>query len=140
MYAVVRVRGSVNVNRETKDTLRMLRLTRINHCVVIPKTPDFEGMLQKARSYITWGEISKDTLEKLVAKRGRLPGDVKLPEKEAKEIAGKVAKGMVKQAGLKPVFRLSPPSKGYRSIRLDFPRGDLGNRGERINDLLKRMI
>jgi large subunit ribosomal protein L30 len=141
MYAVIRVRGSVNVSREVRDTLKMLRLTRVNHCVLIPKRPDSDGMLQKARSYITWGEISQDTLEKLVAKRGRLSGDRRVTEREAKEMARKILKdGSVKDTGLKPVFRLSPPSKGYRSVRLGFPRGDLGNRGEGINRLLKRMI
>ena len=141
MYAVIRIRGSVNVSREVKDTLKMLRLTRVNHCVVIPKKPDYDGMLQKARSRITWGEVSQDILERLVTKRGRLPGDRRVPEKEAKEMARKILKeDSVKDTGLKPVFRLSPPSKGYRSVRLGFPRGDLGNRGEKINELLKRMI
>jgi large subunit ribosomal protein L30 len=141
MYAVIRVRGSVNVGREVRDTLRMLRLTRVNHCVVVPKTADHEGMLRKARSFITWGELSQDTLEKLVAKRGRLAGDRRVPEKEARELARKISRGeSVKDSGLKPVFRLSPPSKGYRSVRMGFPRGDLGDRGEKINELLKRMI
>ncbi len=141
MYAVIRVRGSVNVSREVKDTLRLLRLTRVNHCILIPKGPDYEGMLQKAGSHITWGEVSQDTLERLVTKRGRLPGDVRVPEGEAKDMARKILKdGSVRDTKLKPVFRLSPPSKGYRSVRLGFPRGDLGGRGEKINELLKRMI
>jgi large subunit ribosomal protein L30 len=141
MYAVIRVRGSVNVPKEVRDTLGLLRLTRVNHCVLISKGPDYEGMLQRAGSYITWGEVSQDTLERLVSKRGRLPGDVRVPEKEAREMARKILKdGSVRGTKLKPVFRLSPPSKGYRSVRLGFPRGDLGNRGEKINELLKRMI
>jgi len=141
MYAVIRVRGSVNVPKDVKDTLRMLRLTRVNHCVVIPKTADYEGMLRKASTFITWGEIDQEMLEKLVAKRGRLPGDKRLAEKEAKDIAKKIIKkGSLKTAGIKPVFRLSPPSKGYRSIRLMYPKGDLGDRGTAINQLLKRMI
>ncbi len=141
MYAVVRIRGSVNVSRDVKDTLRLLRLTRVNHCVLIPMGPDYEGMLQKARSRITWGEVSQDILERLVTKRGRLPGDRRVPEREARGLARKILKeDSVRDTGLKPVFRLSPPSKGYRSVRLDFPRGDLGNRGEKINELLKRMI
>ena len=140
-YAAVRIRGSVNVARDVKDTLGMLRLTRVNHCVVIPKTPGYEGMLRKARSYITWGEVDQETLEKLVAKRGRLPGDRRVPEKDARELARRIMKdGFPKDSDVKPVFRLSPPTRGYRSIRLPFPRGDLGNRGEKINELLKRMI
>jgi large subunit ribosomal protein L30 len=140
-YAVVRVRGSVNVPREVRDTLKMLRLTRVNHCTVIPKSPDYDGMLRKAQSFITWGELTKETLEKLVAKRGRIKGDERLSGKEGKEASKKIIKdGSMKDSGIKPVFRLSPPSKGYRSIRMAYPRGDLGNRGEAINQLLKRMI
>jgi large subunit ribosomal protein L30 len=140
MYAVIRIRGSVNVERDIKATLSILRLERVNHCVLVPKTPDYDGMLQKARSYLTWGEVSKDMLERLVAKRGRLPGDRKLGDKGAKEVSGKILKEGLKELKIKPVFRLSPPSKGFRSVRLGYPRGDLGYRGEEINQLLKRMI
>jgi large subunit ribosomal protein L30 len=141
MLAVIRIRGSVNVPTEVKDTLQMLRLTRVNHCVLIPKDPNYGGMLLKAQSFITWGEISQGTLERLVAKRGRKTGDERLSEKEAKDISRKIIKdSSVKDAGIKPVFRLSPPTKGYRSIRMAYPRGDLGKRGEAINRLIKRMI
>ena len=102
MYAVIRVRGSVNVAREVADTLKMLRLTRVNHCVVIPKNPNYEGMLSKVKAFITWGEITQDLIEKLVAKRGRLPGDQRVPEKEAKEIAKKILKEeSLKDSGIK---------------------------------------
>ncbi len=141
MFAVIRIRGSVNVAGQIEDTLRMLRLKRVNHCVVVSDTPDQRGMLQKARSYIAWGNISKEMLEAMVTKRGRKSQDAKLTEKEAKEATSKILKsGSSKDAGIKPVFRLSPPSKGYKSIRTDFPKGDLGDRGNKINELLKRMI
>jgi large subunit ribosomal protein L30 len=35
MYAVIRIRGSVNVRKDIDDTLRMLRLNRKMHCVVL---------------------------------------------------------------------------------------------------------
>lgn len=137
LYAVIRVRGSVNVPGEVRDTLKMLRLGRVNHCVLVPKKPDYEGMLRKAAHFVTWGEVSREVLEMLVSKRGRLAGGRRLPPGDAKKLAGGSDAG---DSGLKPVFRLSPPSRGYRSVRSSFPRGDLGYRGERINDLLKRMI
>lgn len=140
MYAVVRVRGSVNTSPELKSTIKMLRVERINHCTLVPKNETYDGMLRKARDYITWGPINQETLEKLVAKRGRLPGDRKVEEKKAKEIAKKIMEKGLKEAGIKPVFRLTPPSHGYWSVRSHFPRGDLGDRGEKINELLKRMI
>ena len=43
---------------------------------------------------------------------------------------------------VKPVFRLSPPSKGYKgkTKKSYVAGGEAGYRGEAINDLLKRMI
>ena len=84
-YAVVRVRGTVNVRRDIQETLRMLRLTRINHCVVIPDTPQYRGMLKKVKDYITWGEIDEETLKELLLKRGRLLGDRPVTEKHVVE-------------------------------------------------------
>jgi len=142
MYAVVRVRGSVNVRKEIKDTLRMLRLTRVNHCVLVRKDPKIEGMIRKVKDFVTWGEINDKTLEKLIAERGRMIGDRKLNEKEAKDIISKIKKvRSLKEIGrFKPVFRLNPPKKGYEGIKQPYPRGALGYRGEKINDLLQRMM
>jgi len=142
MYAVIRVRGLVNTPKEIEDTLRMLRLTRVNHCVLVPKTKTYEGMLEKAKRCITWGEIDKETLAMLVEKRGRLKGDKRLNPEEAKSIAERIYKEQTTKniENLKQVFRLSPPSKGYKSVKLPYPKGDLGYRGEKINSLLRRMI
>jgi len=142
LYAVVRIRGSVNIQKSIKDTLDIMRLNRVNHCVLVPSNPSFKGMLHKAEECLTWGEINEQTLEKLIFKRCRIEG--KKPGKEkASEIAKKVIsadKEDLKKIDIKPVFRLVPPSKGYKSIRKFFPGGDLGYRGDKINELLKRMI
>jgi len=37
-------------------------------------------------------------------------------------------------------FALKPPVGGLKAIKLVWPKGDLGYRGEAINELLKRMI
>jgi large subunit ribosomal protein L30 len=141
MYAVIRLRGSINIEDKIEDTLNMLNLTRKNHCVLVPKNKNYEGMLERVKNYVTYGEINKETLEELVKKRARKQGDKKLTEKEAKEIIEKIWKNKsVKNTGIKRVFRLSPPSKGLKSIKKQYPKGDLGYRGEEINKLLKRMI
>jgi large subunit ribosomal protein L30 len=142
LFAVVMVRGVVGTDRKLKDTLMMLRLHRINHCVIVPKNSNFEGMLHKARNFITWGEIDNQTLEKLISKRGRFAGDKRVKDLSyVKELAQLIISGKsIKETGIKPVFRLSPPSKGYKSTKALFPRGSLGYRGEKINELLKRMI
>ena len=42
---------------------------------------------------------------------------------------------------IKPVFRLTPPSKGFKkSIKQQYPNGEIGYRGEKINELILRMI
>ena len=57
MIAAIRVRGRTGIKKDIADTLDMLRLTRINHAVLIEENPSYKGMLQKAKDYITWGEV-----------------------------------------------------------------------------------
>ena len=152
MLAVIRVRGRTGIRKEIEDTLQMLRLKRINHCVLVPETPEYLGMLKKAKDFITWGRINKETLVKLLKKRLRMLGDRKVDEESLKEItdfesfedfADTLMKGKVKLKDfkkLKPIFRLNPPRHGYKAIRLPYPKGDLGNRGEKINELIERML
>lgn len=142
MYAAVMVRGTVSCEKRFMDTLTMLRLTRINHCVLLPQSKSIDGMLKKVKFYVTWGEVSDGNIEKLVAKWGRLPGRKRLEEKDAKEIAALIRKdnSLKNVKGMLPVFRLGPPDSGYRDTRAAFPKGELGYRGEKINGLLERMM
>ena len=80
MYLVIRVRGTTGVIQKIADTLDMLRLNRISHAVIVEENPSYEGMLQKAKDYITWGEIDAETLAAIIAKRGKLPGNVKVTD------------------------------------------------------------
>lgn len=151
LLAVVRVRGTVNINQDIKDTLTMLHLTRANHCVLIPQTKDYFGMLQKVKDYTTWGEIDKETLVKLIKARGRIVGDEPITDKwlkthtkypSVKELADALESAQGKHFNLiKSVFRLNPPKRGYSGIKKPHSLGGaLGYRGSAINDLLKRMI
>lgn len=153
IYAVVRIRGSVNVKPKIKKTLRLLRLNRVNHCVLVRDTPQYIGMLKKAKDYITWGEIEKNTLINLIRSRGRLMGDIKLTDDYIKEntdfnsieeFAESLLKGDIEYKSLKnvkPIFRLHPPYKGYGGIKRPYSVGGaLGYRGKDINTLLEKMI
>ncbi len=147
MFAAVKIRGTVTARKEIIDTLKMLRLHRKHHCVLLPENDTVRGMLQKAKDYITWGEISDDVMKKLILKRGRKPGNKRLTEEEAEKVFSELKKctsGVSKlliSLGVKPVFRLTPPSGGFKkSIKQHYPRGELGYRGEKINELLVRMI
>ncbi len=143
MYAVVRVRGTVGVREEVERTLKLLNLNKPHHCTVVPENDSYKGMIFKVKDYVTWGEVSDEVLKLLVEKRGELEGGGKIPAEKVDEYVKKIKEVGLKKAGLKPVFRLAPPRKGYerKGIKKHFTVGGaLGYRGEKINDLIKRMI
>ncbi len=151
--AVVRMRGTVKIKNDIRDTLAMLRLHRVNPCVLIKESPQYLGMLQKAKDYITWGPIDRGTAAKLIAKRGRLVGGVPIDDaavkamgafKTVEEIASAVADGKAewgKVEGAVPVFRLHPPRKGHEGMKRSWQAGGaLGDRGAEINALIEKML
>ncbi len=155
LYAIVRIRGTVDVPPKVRDTLRMLRLTRKFAAVIYPKNETIEGMLKVVKDWVTWGEIDRETLKELIIKRGRLPGNKPITEEVIKElfnglsidefvdalIQGKILWHKL-DGKVKPVFRLHPPKGGFKgSIRKPIGSGgELGYRGKEINELLRRMI
>ncbi len=151
--AVVRVRGIINVKNDIRDTLTMLGLGRVNHCVLIDETPQYMGMVRKVRDYVTYGPIDAETAALLLKERGRLEGRKPLDESIIKEMGefksfddmGKaIAEGQLNWSKLDKtvrVFRLHPPRKGYEGVKRSYTVGGaLGDRGEGINPLIQRMI
>jgi large subunit ribosomal protein L30 len=152
MFVLVQIRGTVNTRGDIKDTLKMLRLHHINHCVLIPDTPAYIGMIYKVKDYIAWGEVDAEVLVELLRNRGRLTGNVHLTDAYIKEnsqyadineFALSLAKGEARMTdipGLKPVLRLHPPRKGHKTTKRTYQQGgSLGYHGEAINALLYRM-
>ncbi len=107
MLAVIRLRGSIKVNRDMKDTLNMLKLKRVNTMAILPDNKVALGMINKVDNFVAWGTVSQEILEKI--------GDNK-------------------------VVRLKPPKGGLKSIKLRYPKGDLGYNGDAINNLIKKML
>ena len=110
--AVIRVRGSIHLRKDIKDTLSLLRLYHQNFCVVSENTPSFTGMVKKVKDYVTFGEIDDATYKELVAKRAE---EYKGRLKDAK---GKIEYKkflVVDGKKIKPFFRLNPPAKGFGS-------------------------
>jgi large subunit ribosomal protein L30 len=153
MYAVVRVRGTVNVNPDIKKTMKLLRLTRTNHCVLLEENVVYKGMLQMVKDYTTWGEINKETLTKLLSSRARLSGDKPLTEEYLKKATSypsfeKLSEALLENKviykeipEIKPLFRLNPPKKGHRTVKRSFVnKGSLGYRKDAINTLIERML
>lgn len=152
MIAAIRVRGRTGIKKDIADTLDMLKLRRINHAVLIEDNPSYHGMLQKAKDYITWGEVDSQTVAKLLSRRGMVAGKAKLTEDYLNENTDfssieELSRALIdsetklEDSGIKPVFRLHPPRKGYENIKKTFKEsGSLGYRGDKINDLIKKMV
>ena len=149
----VRIRGVISAPREVRETLQMLNLKRNNYAVLIDNRPSFLGMLKTAQNFITWGEASEETVKLLIKKRGRLAGGKKLTDEYAQKIGYKSLEELAlavfkcqteywKLPNIQSVFKLHPPSKGFKGkIKKSYRMGgELGYRGEKINELIKRMV
>jgi large subunit ribosomal protein L30 len=154
MFAIIRLRGDVNVSPEIKYTLELLRLHRVNHCVIAEENEYSRGMIRKVKDYVAWGEISEEMLETLLRYRGRVTGGKRLSEEiihdktavsSFTELAqalksSKITMKELAAQGIKPVFRLHPPRKGHRGLKRSYTQGGvLGYHGDKINDLLLKM-
>ncbi len=150
--AVIRVRGLSGVFREIDETLQMLHLTRNCHATLIDDRPSYLGMLRKAKDYLVWGEVSREGVALLLRKRGKLVGNKKLTEQYVQGIGYESIDDLAEAiyalkveysslSGVKPLFRLHPPKKGFKGkVKKSYAAGGVtGYRGEVINDLIKRM-
>ncbi|MFB0558700.1 MAG: 50S ribosomal protein L30 [Candidatus Bathyarchaeia archaeon] len=148
----IRIRGGVNASAKVEDTLKMLRMERNNAATLLDNRPEYLGMLQKAKDYITWGEPTLETVRLLLEKRGRTIGDRTIDKESLKVNGYETLEGLAEALhngeavihrleGIKPFFRLHPPSKGFkRSVKRPYrSRGELGYRSEEINELANRM-
>ncbi len=152
MYAAVRLRGGVKTRQDIRDTLAMMHLDRINHCVILPETQHHHGMVRKVKDYIAWGTVNPETLAQMLKNRGKLEGRKALTEeylskntrfKSFDELAKAICEGSASITDvpkLKPVFRMHPARKGLRGTkRTFFEGGDIGFHGTEINTLLNKM-
>ncbi|MFX0032151.1 MAG: 50S ribosomal protein L30 [Candidatus Hodarchaeota archaeon] len=156
LYFAIRIRGAPGMKRTILDTLKMLRMFKVNHGVLIWGEKSYLGMLNKCKDYITFGEIDEKTLIRLLRVRGRIEGNKPLTDehiknltqyKNTKELAKALIKGEIQYRTrdiykIKPVFRLHPPKKGYRgSIKKHYGEGGtLGYVKNYINELVHKMI
>lgn len=114
MIAAVKIRGNVDVPQPVKDTMTNLGLRNRNEIRLYEDTESVRGMLNKAKDYIAYGEISEETVEML------------------EERYNNVETGNTISA--------KPPSKGFKNTRRNVNQGgSLGNHGE-IDDLIQRMV
>ncbi len=150
LFLAIRIRGITGVSPEMLDVLNRLNIPKKHNASLIPDTPSMLGMLRKASDYITWGEITKESLIALLKKRGRLEGDKRITDEALKELgfasfeelADRIMADGKVPPPIKKTFRLTPPSGGFKGPITKHVNegGELGYRGEAINDLLSSMI
>jgi large subunit ribosomal protein L30 len=140
--AVIRIRGCRKIAPRIKKSLELLRLEKPNHCVLVEDSPQNWGMLEKVKDYVAYGPVAEETIASLLQKRGRKGAALlraTLKEDGMKKAAKEIFSGKKTAEYANPVFRLNPPSRGYKDTKKSYPQGDLGKRGE-MDSLLKRMI
>lgn len=153
MLAVIRIRGEVKLRKDLRETLELVGVYRLHQLALKPKNNSMWLMLKKVESYIAYGEIDAATLAELLEKRGRLQGEKRLDQSFLKKhgadsfaaLAEKMLEGkaFLRELGIKKVFRLHAPRKGFerRGIKKLFSAGGAaGHRGAKINELIQRMM
>jgi large subunit ribosomal protein L30 len=152
----VRIRGSPGMNRKVLDTLKMLRMHKINHGILVWGKPSYIGMLNKCKDYIAYGEIDEKTLVRLLRVRGRVEGNKPLTDEQVKNLTsyndikalakalfnGELHYNSKDLSNIKPIFRLHPPKRGHKgSIKKHYKEGGtLGYVENYINELIHKML
>ena len=146
LIAVIRLRGTVGIKPNAKKTMESLNLNRKFSCIIMPDTDITAGMLQAAHDYIAFGKINDESLLKLLLeKRGRtIIGNKKL-EGNGLEAAFESLRSSARvPIGVRKVFHLHPPTKGFKGRGIKTARAQKGNLGRwadgAIEELLRRMI
>ncbi len=151
--AVIRVRGHAKIRHQAVEAMDMMKLNRVNHCVVLPQNATTKGMLQTVKDYVTWGEIGHEAVARLLHQKGEVTGGDRLTDGYVKDnskytsilsLAKAIDSGEARMndvKGLKPVLRLHPPIHGYESTRkTTVDGGAIGYRGAGIEKLIDRML
>lgn len=115
MIAAIRIRGTHDVPHKTQTTMHNLNLKRRNQCVIYEDTDSIKGMLQQAKDFITYGEISDETVEAI---------------EDSKDI--EVESGTV--------INLAPPTGGFKDTKRNVNQGGALGERENLDELLHKMI
>ncbi|KAF2130571.1 60s ribosomal protein-like protein l7 [Dothidotthia symphoricarpi CBS 119687] len=157
---VVRIKGINKIDPKKRKTLQLLRLLQINNGVFIRLTKATTEMLKIVEPFVAYGYPNLKTVRELIYKRGygkvnkqRIPlTDNEIIEENLGKFGIVCMEDLIheifttgpnfKQACnfLWP-FKLSSPTGGFRKrkFRHFIEGGDLGNREDFINQLVKQM-
>jgi len=157
---VMRIRGINQVSPKVRKCLQLMRLRQINNGVFIKMNKATQNMLRIVEPYITYGCPNLKAVRDLIYKRGFVKVDGNRTPITSNEIIeqslGKfgiicvedliheiltVGPNFKYASNFLWPFKLNNPTGGWRKKTNHFVEGgDFGNREDKINELLKKMI
>ena len=159
---VIRIRGTIGVSPKAKKVMQLFRLRQLHNASFVRLNEATIRMLRLIEPYVTYGYPTRETIQKLIWKRGfgkinkqRIPiGDNKVIGEGLASFGIECAADLINEIytvgpNFKAAnnffwpFKLSNPKGGFSSKTklLHFMEGgEAGARGEEINKLVKRMI
>jgi len=157
---VLRIRGINQVAPKVKKVLQLFRLRQINNGVFIKLNKATINMLRICEPYVAWGTPNLKSVKELVYKRGfaKVNGNrTPLTSNEiVEENLGKyglicvedliheiltVGPNFKYASNFLWPFKLNTPTGGWRKKVNHFVEGgDFGNREDKINELLRKMV
>merc|ERR1712177_102986 len=157
---VMRIRGINQVAPKVKKVLQLFRLRQINNGVFIKLNKATINMLRICEPYIAWGTPNLKSVRELIYKRGF----VKIDGKRTPITSNDLVEQQLGRHGIICVedlvheimtvgpnfryasnflwpFKLNTPTGGWRKKTNHFVEGgDFGNREDKINPLLRKMV
>lgn len=157
---VVRIRGINGLHPRPRKILQLLRLRQINNGVFLRLNKATLSMLRLVDPYVSWGYPNLKTIRDLVYKRGYAKVHGQRIRIQSNDVIDQSlgSKGLICVEDLvhelhtvgknfKAVstflwpFKLSSPNGGWRDKGRHYvDGGDFGNRENRLNQLLRKMI
>lgn len=157
---VVRIKGINKMRPKVRKVFQLLRLRQIHNAVLLKVNKATLHMLKLIEPFITYGYPTRSTLQKLVLKRGYAKiNKQRIPLMDNAQIDANLGKFGIRTApdlihelytvgpNFKAAnnfmwpFKLSSPKLGMNCKRHSYIQGgDWGNREDRINELVKRML
>merc|ERR1712112_599335 len=136
---VMRIRGINQVSPKVRKCLQLMRLRQINNGVFIKMNKATQNMLRIVEPYITYGCPNLKAVRDLIYKRGF----VKVDGNRTPITSNEIIEQSLGKFGIICVEDLIHEilTGGWRKKTNHFVEGgDFGNREDKINDLLKKMI
>lgn len=157
---VIRIRGIIGVSPKVRKVLQLLRLRQLHNGVFVKLNGATINMLRLVEPYIAYGYPNLKSVKDLVYKRGYGKIDKKRIPIDSNDIVEKalgkydiicvedliheiytVGPHFTQAANFLWPFKLSSPTGGFKKKLLHYNEGgDAGLRGERIHELVKKMI